>query len=356
MTDPASKTFLDAYRARVARGQFERDPVQEQAVLRLQALQDELMRRARAGSALRARLRLPSRKAADGPRGLWLWGSVGSGKTSLLDLFHLSLPVPQKRRLHFHRLMHYVHMQRRKMQEQDHPLDLIAADLASRYRIICLDEFFVTDIADAMILSGLLEGLWKRGVALAATSNTHPDRLYEGGLQRERFLPAIERIKARMDIFELAHGIDYRTRRMHDAQTYHVANGADAEQALGRHFEHLAMGHARRDTAIEVEGRQIPVKRLSHDAIWFDFDALCATPRSVNDYIMISRCFGTVLVSGVPVFGEETDDSARRFMHMIDEFYDRNVKLMISAQADPARDAQPGVPVPGARHALILVP
>lgn len=327
--------FLDAYRRLVQVGRFEPNPAQEQAALLLQEAFDHLIKTPRLYSRLKDWCGRGT--TTEHQTGLWLWGSVGSGKTTLLNLFFLTLPVQKKRRLHFHRLMHYVHLKCKELedQEKDNPLDLIARDLASRYRVICLDEFFVSDIADAMILSGFLKGLWKHGVTLVATSNTHPDNLYKDGLQRERFLPAIEEIKTHMKVFEVSGDTDYRTLRMQDGQTYHLANDTSSEQAMIMHFEHISMGHERRDTTIEIEHRQIPVKRLSHDAIWFDFAFLCDAPRSTNDYIEISRCFAAVLVSGIPVFDEEMNDCARRFMHMVDEFYDRSVKLMVSAQAEP---------------------
>ena len=327
--------FLDAYRAEVRRGKFLPDPAQAAAAERLQEVFDHLTRRSRAQAVLRSRLARVRRRRPDEPDGLWLWGSVGSGKTCLMDLFFHTLPLRKKRRLHFHRLMRFVHLQLKQLGERRDPLDHIAAQLARRYRVLCLDEFFVTDIANAMILGELLDGLCRRRAVLVATSNTHPDGLYEGGLQRARFLPAIELIKTRLAVHELSADADYRTLHLDDADTYCVvAAGADAP-ALDRHFDRVASDLVRVCTSVEVEGRQIPVRRLSHDAIWFDFDALCAAPRSVDDYIEIARCFGLVLLSGVPAFGPEEDDAARRFVHLIDEFYDRGVKLALSAAAPP---------------------
>ena len=328
--------FLDAYRAEVRRGKFRPDPAQAAAAERLQEVFDHLTRRSRARAVLRSRLaRVARRRRPDEPDGLWLWGRVGSGKTCLVDLFFHSLPLRKKRRLHFHRLMRFVHLELKRLGERREPLDHIAAQLARRYRVLCLDEFFVADIANAMILSELLDGLCRRRTVLVATSNTHPDGLYEGGLQRARFLPAIALLKAHLAVHELSADTDYRALHLGDADTYCVtADGADAP-ALARHFERVASDLVRKDTTVEVAGRQIPVRRLSHDAIWFDFDALCATPRSVDDYIEIARCFGLVVVSGVPVFGPEDDDAARRFTHLIDEFYDRGVKLALSASGPP---------------------
>ena len=327
--------FLDAYRAEVRRGKFLPDPAQAAAAARLQEVFDRLARRSRARAALRSRLpRLPRRRRG-APDGLWLWGGVGGGKTCLMDLFFHTLPLRKKRRLHFHRLMRFVHLELKRLGERREPLDHIAAQLARRYRVLCLDEFFVADIANAMILGELLGGLCRRRTVLVATSNTPPDGLYEGGLQRARFLPAIELLKTHLAVHELPAAADYRTLHLRDTETYCVvAAGAEAP-ALARHFDRIASELVRADTAVEVAGRQIPVRRLSHDAIWFDFAALCAAPRSVDDYIEIARCFSLVLLSGVPVFGPEDEDAARRFVHLIDELYDRSVKLALSAAAPP---------------------
>ena len=328
--------FLDAYRAAVRRGKLLPDPAQAAAAERLQEVFDHLTRRSRAPAVLRSRLaRVVRRRRPDEPDGLWLWGGVGSGKTCLMDLFFHTLPLRKKRRLHFHRLMRFVHLELKRLGERRDPLDRIAAQLAHRYRVLCLDEFFVADIANAMILGELLDGLCRRRAVLVATSNTHPDGLYEGGLQRARFLPAIALLKRRLLVHELSAGTDYRTLHLSDADTYCVTPAGTATPALERHFDRVASELVRADTAVEVAGRQIPVRRLSHDAIWFDFDALCATPRSVDDYIEIARCFGLVLLSGVPAFGPEDDDAARRFVHLIDELYDRGVKLAVSAAAPP---------------------
>lgn len=330
--------FLDTYQAQISARQFAADPAQRQAAEHLQQVFDHLTRHSRAQALMQSRLRrLKLSKAEAAPAGLWLWGSVGSGKTYLMDMFFHALPLRKKRRLHFHRLMRHVHMQLKKLADRRDPLELIAGHLAKRYKVICLDEFFVADVADAMILAGLLEGLCKRRVTLVATSNTHPDRLYEGGLQRERFLPAIDLIRRHMTVFELSAACDYRLKRLEEASTYCLGVNGRADKVLAGHFRHAASKLVRKATTIEVEGRDIPVRQLSHDAIWFDFEALCQSPRSVRDYIAIARCFNTVLVSNIPAFGADMDDCARRFIEMIDEFYDRGVTLIVSAEAEPDR-------------------
>ncbi len=328
--------FLDTYQAQIAERQFASDPVQQQAAEQLQSVFDHLTRHSRAQALMQDRLRrLTLGKPDAAPSGLWLWGSVGSGKTYLMDMFFHALPLRKKRRLHFHRLMRHVHLQLKKLSDRQDPLNLIAGHLAKRYKVICLDEFFVADVADAMILAGLLEGLCRRRVTLVATSNTYPDRLYEGGLQRERFLPAIDLIRKHMTIFELSAACDYRLKHLDQTSTYCLNGNGRSEDVLEEHFRHAASKLVRKTTAIEVEGRDIPVKQLSHDAIWFDFEALCQSPRSVRDYIAIARCFNTVLVSDIPAFDAQMDDCARRFIEMIDEFYDRGVTLIVSAEVEP---------------------
>lgn len=327
--------FIDAYEAQIARKQYTPDPAQYEAAQQFQLVFDHLTRHSRAKMLISDRLRRLKSGAPGATSGLWLWGSVGSGKTYLMDLFFNSLPLRKKRRMHFHRFMRHIHHKLKHMQDRRNPIDLLAARMAKKYKVLCIDEFFVSDITDAMILGGLLEGLFRHRVTVVATSNSAPDNLYEGGLQRERFLPAIESIKRHMTVFELATSCDYRLQHLDQAETYCLGANGIAEPVLLDHFRHLASDLDRKETTIEVEGRTIPVKRLSHDAIWFGFDDLCQSPRCVNDYIAIARCFRTVLISGIPVFEPSMDDSARRFIEMIDEFYDRNVTLIASAAAEP---------------------
>ncbi len=328
--------FLETYQTQLDQRQFSFDPAQQDAAQELQRIYDGLTQSSRGRALIRKRLnKLTRSKNSSDTMGLWLWGSVGSGKTYMMDLFFNSLPMKQKRRMHFHRFMRHIHHKLKAISDKQNPLDLITAHFAKRYRVLCLDEFFVLDVADAMLLAGLLEGLFKHGIIVVATSNSHPDDLYKDGLQRQRFLPAIDLIKEHMTPFELSAACDYRLHHLERTQTYCLSDQPDAEQNLAQYFDHLASSVVEEDTTVEVEGRQIPVRRLSHDAIWFDFDALCESPRCANDYIAISRCFHTVLLSNIPVFGQEQEDSARRFIEMIDEFYDHGVKLIVSAAAEP---------------------
>jgi len=267
-------------------------------------------------------------------RGLYLWGGVGRGKTFLVDAFHAELPIRDKRREHFHRLMHDVHARLAKHRDRASPLEQVASDLAAKARILCIDEFVVGDVADAMILGTLLEALFRRGVTLVATSNLPPTELYRGGLQRERFLPAIALIEEHCRVMELDGGTDYRLRQLERAMLWLGPATAEADARLAAEFEQLADGRGERDVKVQVEGRPVRARREAEGVVWFDFRELCEGPRSAADYIEIARCYQAVFLSGVPVMGAAADDAARRFITLVDELYDRGVKLVVSAAAD----------------------
>jgi cell division protein ZapE len=267
-------------------------------------------------------------------RGLYLHGGVGRGKTFLLDLLHDSLPDDLRQRLHFHRFMARVHALLAQVGQQADPLAEVAASFADR-PLLCLDEFFVNDIGDAMILGELLRHLRRAGVSLATTSNIPPSELYRDGLQRAKFLPAIARIERHCEVIALRSPTDYRLRALTAAPVYFTPADTTAEAALAALFERLAPGAARTAPAIEVNGRSIDRRRRADGIAWFDFAALCEGPRAVADYIEIARSHHTVLLSGVPRFDGGNDDPARRFVHLVDEFYDRNVNLVLSAAAPP---------------------
>ena len=267
-------------------------------------------------------------------RGLYLWGGVGRGKTFLVDAFHAELPIRDKRREHFHRLMHDVHARLAKHRDRASPLEQVASDLAAKARILCIDEFVVGDVADAMILGTLLEALFRRGVTLVATSNLPPTELYRGGLQRERFLPAIALIEKHCRVMELDGGTDYRLRQLERAMLWLGPATAEADARLAAEFEQLADGRGERDVKVQVEGRPVCARREAEGVVWFDFRELCEGPRSAADYIEIARCYQAVFLSGVPVMGAAADDAARRFITLVDELYDRGVKLVVSAAAD----------------------
>jgi cell division protein ZapE len=268
-------------------------------------------------------------------RGIYLWGGVGRGKTWLMDLF--AAPRKDCRRLHFQHFMREVHALRRGLAGGERPLERVAAHLAREARVWCVDEFMVHDIGDAMILHGVLDGLLQRGVVLVLTSNTPPQRLYEGGLQRERFLPAIALLTRMLDVVEMGAGDDFRMRQLDEAQTWFRSDDPAAPARMQGLFERLA-GKPAVETggSLVVEDRPIATRAHAGGMAWFGFDVLCEGPRSADDYIQLARQLHTVFLSGVPVFDGGNDDAARRFIALVDELYDQRVKLVVEAAAEPA--------------------
>ena len=315
---------------------FSADPVQRAVIARLDELRERLIAARPANSTLLHRLvstfgnsrRLPE-------KGLYLWGGVGRGKTWMMDLFYQSLPFPERRRRHFHRFMYEVHAELRDLHDEQNPLELVAERIARDTRVLCFDELFVSDIGDAMILGGLFRGLFERGVTLVATSNVSPRDLYRDGLQRQRFIPAIELIEEYTEVLPVTGATDFRLRSLTQAGTYLLSSAADTPQRLAALFEDLA-GHGRQESgSIEILGRPIPVVCLSENVVWFGFNAICAGPRSSNDYIEIARAYQSVFVSDVPILDGLKENEARRFIALVDEMYDRRVNLVVSAAAPP---------------------
>ena len=311
-----------------------RDPAQQQVVGLLGELQRRLVATNASKSAILRALRL-DRSSPNSIKGLYLWGGVGRGKTFLMDLFFETLEIEGKRRSHFHRIMQDVHRRLKELGDISDPLDTVARDIARESRVLCFDEFFVSDIGDAMILGRLLEGLFRRGVTLVATSNTRPDDLYKEGLQRQRFLPAIEALNEHTSVVHIGGDTDYRLRLLREAGTYLTPEGAEAHRKLQVLFDESASSEIREDYALDVNGRPIHVQRCAKGIAWFAFSDLCDGPRSQADYIEIARWYPTVILSGVPVLDATHEDQARRFVALVDEFYDRRVKLIIAA-AKPA--------------------
>ncbi|MDI5984337.1 cell division protein ZapE [Halomonas sp. M4R5S39] len=344
-------TPMARYRADLERDDFQYDPAQERAVEHLQRLFDELVERPRvrpravpAGKRLKSRMAglFGRREEASEPAlptvtGLYFWGGVGRGKTYLVDTFHEALPFPDKMRTHFHRFMQRVHNELEHYKGEKNPLRLIAAKFASEARVICFDEFFVKDITDAMILANLLEALFEHGVVLVATSNIVPDDLYRDGLQRARFLPAIDLLNRHCEVVNVDSGIDYRLRALERAEIFHAPLDAGAERELARSFREIAGHEGEAGVPIEINHRVLHARRLHDDVVWFEFGELCDGPRSQNDYIELAREYHTVLISGVTRMSGATDDQARRFINMVDEFYDRGVKLLMSAEVPAER-------------------
>ena len=269
-------------------------------------------------------------------KGLYFWGGVGRGKTYLMDGFFESLPFNKKIRLHFHRFMRRVHRDLKRLQGEKNPLTIAADNIADEAHVICFDEFFVSDIADAMLLGKLFELLFSLNVVLVATSNVEPDNLYLNGLQRKQFLPAIDSLKRNTKVYNVDSGTDYRLRSLKKAELYHFPLDASANSSLIEAFNVFCplQDDILLDLSIEIEGRNVKFLRQGKDVIWFHFDTICSSPRSQNDYIELSHEFHAVLVSGVPQMGRNNEDQARRFINLVDEFYDRNVKVVLSAEVD----------------------
>jgi len=322
------------YQEGVAAHRWESDPAQLAMLPEFDRMQAALCTSPEAGNGLFGRLKslLGNEPSASVP-GLYLWGSVGRGKTFLMDLFVSSLPRNMARRRHYHRFMGEVHASLRALGDRQNPLIDVAAEIAERCRVLCLDEFMVNDIGDAMILAGLLDALFARGVALVTTSNTAPANLYREGLQRARFLPAIASIEKHCHVVEMASSHDWRLRALAQAPVYLTPPGAEAHRALERIFTSQASGAIQLDGTLRISDRDIPYRKRADNILWFDFEALCEGPRAVADYIALAKAGPAVIISNVPQFTVYSEDAAKRFVQLVDEFYDRHVKLVLSAAA-----------------------
>lgn len=338
LNSSVSRSPLARYQQDLLRPDFRHDAAQELAVQHLQNLYEALVAAWQEEQQQSRFSRLLKQLKGDElrplVRGLYFWGGVGRGKTYLMDNFFDSLPFEQKMRAHFHRFMRRVHAELKKLDGQKNPLKQVADIIAQEARVICFDEFFVSDITDAMILGTLMEELFARGVTLVATSNIVPDDLYKDGLQRVRFLPAIALLNQHTLVVNVDGGVDYRLRALEQAELYHSPLDAAADQSLMCSFKSLVPANAaiQNDVDLEVEGRMIRARHVGDGVIWFDFVALCDGPRSQNDYIELAREYHTVILGNVPGLGRAQDDQARRFVNLVDEFYDRQVKLVISAE------------------------
>ncbi len=336
-------SIANRYSALIASGAIEDDPAQRAVIARLVALAEALMERqlARKGRALGW---LFGKRAPAAPvKGLYVWGSVGRGKTMLMDLFHERLPVPDKRRAHFNSFMADVHERifafRQKVKsgavKDTDPIPAVAADLAAEASVLCFDEFTVTDIADAMILGRLFTALFAHGVTVVATSNVEPDRLYEGGLNRALFLPFIALLQERMDVVKLEARTDFRLEKLEGAEVWLVPADGAATAALDSAFARLTGGQPAEPTALHVKGRSVVVPRAAQGVARFSFHDLCGTPLGASDYLAVAERFHTVLIDGVPAMGLEKRNEAKRFITLIDALYDSGVKLLASAEAEP---------------------
>jgi cell division protein ZapE len=316
------------YERDLQRKDFTPDAAQSKAVEALQHVYEDLI-----NSTPKKRLIGSAQLLWPRVSGLYFWGGVGRGKTYLMDAFYDSLPFSRKMRTHFHRFMLEVHERRRHYANETDPIGRVAEEFAKKIRVLCFDEFFVSDIADAMILGRLMEVLFQKGVTLIATSNIAPDGLYKDGLQRQNFLPAIAVLKNNVHVMNVDGGVDYRLRSLTRAEIYHSPCDAQAEQNLSQYFDEIAPQAGHIDTELLIHGRIIYSRRLAEGVGWFDFNALCEGPRGSADYIEIARTHHTVLLSRVPQMTTEMEDAARRFINLVDEFYDRAVKLIIAADS-----------------------
>jgi cell division protein ZapE len=333
----AQTNLRQRYQRELAAHGYQSDAAQSAAIERLEALRTRLLAEGSGGFWQRLRNKPPSGDRPGQRRGVYLWGGVGRGKTWLMDLLYDSLPPGTRQRSHFHHFMRNMHQQLRHIGARQEPLQLLARRIARQTRLLCLDEFYVSDIVDAMLLGGLLEALLRRGVLLVITSNLPPSALYRNGLQRERFLPAIALLERELEVLAVDGGIDYRLRQLQRRPIYLDSGAADSARQLQALFDALAGDHGENATDLRIAGRRLRALRRRGDVVWFSFATLCEQPRSPNDYGDIARDFHTVLLSDVPAFTEpQQDDEARRFIALVDEFYDQGVKLLLSAAAAPA--------------------
>lgn len=321
------RSHLDA--ALAERG-YALDPSQRDAADRLQRLDEDWS--AYKNARRNAFLKLVSRPEI--PRGVYLHGGVGRGKSFLMDCFFSAVPLIRKTRIHFHEFMRSVHRQLDELKGIENPLDEVARRVAKKYRLICFDEFHVSDIADAMILHRLLKALFDEGTTFVMTSNFHPDHLYPGGLHRDRILPAIGLLKDKLDILNVDAGVDYRKRTLEQVEIYHTPLGAEADRALRHAFTSLAETKDE-SPVLHIESREIRALRRAGGVVWFDFATLCGGPRSQNDYLEIASRFHTVIVSDVPCMSAAQANEARRFTWLVDVLYDHRVKLILSAACPP---------------------
>lgn len=309
---------------------FTADAAQHSAIERLQRAYDEwVIFKSHRSSKIRRLISPP-----EVPRGIYMWGGVGRGKSFLMDSFYSVVPLVRKTRLHFHEFMRGVHRQLDELKGVADPLDEVARRIAKKYRLICFDEFHVSDIADAMILYNLLKALFDNGVSFIMTSNYAPDTLYPDGLHRDRMLPTIALLKEWLDVLNVDAGMDYRKRALQQVAAYHMPLNAESDHALRQAFARVAET-ADEDRCIHIEAREIRALRRAGSVIWFDFTTLCGGPRSQNDYLEIASRFHTVVLSGIPRMSAGMSSEARRFTWLIDVMYDHKVKLLMSADVPP---------------------
>ncbi|MCY1166114.1 MAG: cell division protein ZapE [Pseudomonadota bacterium] len=319
-----------AYEAELATRGYTSDPAQLRAVDALERCASEWAAyKEQRSNAFKKLINRP-----DIPRGVYMYGGVGRGKSFLMDCFFGAVPLKRKTRLHFHEFMREVHRELRELQGIANPLDELGKRIAKRYRLICFDEFHVADITDAMILHRLLAALFDNGVGFVTTSNFHPDDLYPNGMHRDRVLPAIDLLKDRLEVLSVDNGTDYRRRTLEQVKLYHTPLGPEVDAEMTESFNRLAESQDE-NPVLQIESRQIQARRKAGGVVWFDFKTLCGGPRSQNDYLEIATQFHTVLLSDVPAMPVRMASEARRFTWLVDVLYDRRVKLIMSAEVPP---------------------
>ncbi|MES9939784.1 MAG: cell division protein ZapE [Candidatus Thiodiazotropha sp. 6PLUC2] len=323
-------SLLQYYQQQLQINGFDRDAYQERILLAFDRLADQLTQPRKTSGWL-------WKKSVPAVQGLYIWGGVGRGKTWLMDLFHQQHETLGIERHHFHSFMRLIHQRLKEHEGDKEPMMLIAHEMENRMRVLCLDEFNVIDIGDAMLMRTLLESLQKVGITLVTTSNQPPDNLYMNGLQRERFLPAIALLKSGNEVLELEGDQDYRLQLFETSSVYHTPLSDDAMVKLSGEFDRLASGSVEEMGRFEVPGRAVRFVKRASGVIWSDFNALCGPPRWQNDYIELARCHHTVFISDIPRLDGTWDDRTRRFINLVDVFYDQKVKVVISADAEPDR-------------------
>ncbi len=324
------------YQTTISEQGYHHDPEQAGAIEHFQRLYNELLTPPAESGILNKLLQQP----APPPRGLYLWGGPGRGKTYLMDLFYHHLPIQQKQRLHFHHFMQNIHAELAAINNQSEPLTLIAKRVAEKTRVLCLDEFYVADIGDAMLLTGLLEALFANDVVLVTTSNSTPDNLYRNGLQRDRFLPAIALIKAHTQLIKMHLGDDFRLQADsgNSPRHYQLCTADEAPELMAQQFQQLTgKPFEKKSSVLHIKGREIPLVAEHEDLVWFDFDTLCQTARSTGDYLEIAERYQRLMITHIPLMNEGLDNAAIRFIHLIDAIYDRKVELIVTAAALPQR-------------------
>ncbi len=340
-------SLTEHYKIALQQPDMVHDAVQEQAIIKLEALSLALSTNQNSPVTEFLKRLSPFSKHHTKPvQGLYLWGGVGRGKTWLMNLFYEELAIEEKNRIHFHHFMLDIHEKlgtlhkqndNHKAKNRKNPLQHIAMQLARKYKVLCIDEFIVTNITDAMILSELLHALFKHQVCLVATSNRVPDDLYLNGLQRERFLPAIELIKTNTEVFHLDGGVDHRISLLEQSDVYYCPMVENTDQLILQRMQELAITPLIKNKTLTILNREIKTVYCSDDCAWFDFEIICTAPRAAQDYIELAQQFNTIIITNIPVMDEYSDDKSRRFIYLIDELYDRNVKLIASAATHPEK-------------------